>query len=43
MPRKVMDLSKINKLGWKHSINLNDGLASAYKWYSDNYNNVRRV
>ena len=25
-PRKLLDLTKINKLGWKHKINLENGL-----------------
>jgi len=26
-PRKLMDTTKINKLGWKPSIKLNDGIS----------------
>ena len=25
-PRKLLNISKINNLGWKHKINLDDGL-----------------
>jgi len=32
-PRKLMDSSRINALGWKPSISLKDGIASAYDWY----------
>ncbi|MCF7843491.1 GDP-L-fucose synthase [Candidatus Gracilibacteria bacterium] len=29
-PRKLLDVSKLNKLGWKYSIELKDGLTMAY-------------
>lgn len=36
-PRKLLDVSKIRKLGWKHSIQLNEGIVSTYKWFKENY------
>jgi GDP-L-fucose synthase len=32
-PRKLMDVSKLNGLGWKHSIDLKDGIAMVYNEY----------
>jgi GDP-L-fucose synthase len=32
-PRKLMDVSKLNALGWKHSISLREGLAKTYDWF----------
>ena len=32
-PRKLMNSSKIHKLGWKASIGLEQGLRSTYSWY----------
>ena len=32
-PQKLLDVSVINKKGWKYSINLKDGIDSTYKWY----------
>jgi GDP-L-fucose synthase len=29
-PRKLMDVSKLHSLGWKHSVDLKDGLVQAY-------------
>ncbi|MBI1351837.1 MAG: NAD-dependent epimerase/dehydratase family protein [Actinomycetales bacterium] len=36
MPRKLLDTTRINALGWKPSITLRDGLASTYAWYVEN-------
>jgi GDP-L-fucose synthase len=33
MPRKVLDVSKLNSLGWKPSIALREGIESTYRWY----------
>jgi len=30
-PRKLMDVSKLHSMGWKHSISLEQGIASVYK------------
>ncbi|EMT45979.1 GDP-L-fucose synthase [Anoxybacillus flavithermus] len=34
-PRKLVDVSKINALGWKASISLEEGLQKAYQWFLD--------
>ena len=31
-PRKLLDVSKINSLGWKHKIDLNDGIEKTIEW-----------
>jgi GDP-L-fucose synthase len=35
-PRKVLDSTKINKLGWKPAINLDQGIAATVEWYQEN-------
>ena len=35
-PRKVLDSMKINKLGWKPSITLDQGIAATVEWYQEN-------
>jgi len=37
MPRKLLDTSRINTLGWYPTIKLRDGVASTYEWYIENY------
>ena len=32
-PRKLLDVEKIHSLGWKHKIELEEGLKMYYKWY----------
>jgi GDP-L-fucose synthase len=32
-PRKLLDVSRLHALGWKHRIDLKDGIASAVAWY----------
>ena len=36
MPRKLLDTTRINELGWHPTIKLRDGLASTYEWYVEN-------
>ncbi|MCR4330408.1 MAG: GDP-L-fucose synthase [Patescibacteria group bacterium] len=35
-PRKLLDVTKLHALGWKHSISLDDGIAETYEWYKKN-------
>jgi len=35
-PRKLMDVSRINKLGWKYKTELREGLTKTYKWFEEN-------
>jgi GDP-L-fucose synthase len=35
-PKRLLDSTKINKLGWQPKINLEDGIKMAYKWYKEN-------
>lgn len=32
-PRKLLDVSRMNRLGWKASIGLNKGIRATIKWY----------
>jgi GDP-L-fucose synthase len=35
-PRKLLDVSKIHALGWRHRIALREGIAWTYKWFLEN-------
>ena len=35
-PRKLLDSSKLQALGWSPTIGLREGIASTYKWYLEN-------
>ena len=35
-PRKLVDVSRINALGWKASISLDEGLQKVYQWFLEN-------
>jgi GDP-L-fucose synthase len=36
-PRKLLDVSRLHGLGWKHSIELRDGIASVYDAYKNEH------
>jgi len=40
-PRKLLDVSKLNQLGWAADISLQDGLAATYQWFLRNQSNLR--
>jgi len=35
-PRKLLDVSKIHALGWRHQIGLRDGITRTYEWFVKN-------
>ncbi|MES0288767.1 GDP-L-fucose synthase [Citrobacter freundii] len=40
-PRKLLDVSRLKKLGWQFGISLEDGLASTYHWFLENQHRFR--
>lgn len=36
-PRKLTTVDKLNGLGWKHKVDLEEGINLAYNWFLDNY------
>ncbi|WKD86103.1 GDP-L-fucose synthase [Polaribacter huanghezhanensis] len=42
-PRKLMDVSKMHALGWKHKINLEDGIRKTYQWFLNNIDSIKEI
>ena len=40
-PRKLVDTSKINSLGWQATTGLREGIENTYRWFLDNVENLR--
>lgn len=40
-PRKLLDVSRLQGLGWRYRISLEDGLRSTIEWFRENRNNIR--
>ena len=38
--RKLLDVTTIKRLGWKHKVELKDGLTEIYKWYVENMEKI---
>jgi nucleoside-diphosphate-sugar epimerase len=39
--RKVLDVSRIEALGWKHTIQLDEGIRDTYAWFLANHGELR--
>ncbi|MDD2487239.1 MAG: GDP-L-fucose synthase [Candidatus Gracilibacteria bacterium] len=35
-PRKLLDISKLNGLGWRYKVDLEEGIKRSYEWYLNN-------
>jgi GDP-L-fucose synthase len=40
-PRKLLDVTQLHELGWRHRIELGEGLASTYRWFLENEGHLR--
>ncbi|MFE4834883.1 GDP-L-fucose synthase family protein [Arthrobacter sp. NPDC056691] len=40
-PRKLLDVSKLTRSGWSHSIGLQEGIRKTVEWYRDNLTSIR--
>jgi len=41
MPRKLLDVSRLHSLGWRHRIALREGLESTYEWFRTHEHEAR--
>lgn len=39
--RKLTDVTKLNNLGWKHKMSLENGIEDMYKWFLGNSNSIK--
>ena len=42
-PRKILDNSRMNALGWKYSTELSEGIKKTYNWYLKNIENLKEI
>lgn len=42
-PRKLMDVTKMHNLGWKHQVDLEEGIQKTYNWFLENVNEIKEV
>lgn len=40
-PQKLLDVSKINSLGWKEKTGLKEGIKLTYQWFLDHYDSLK--
>ena len=38
---KLTDPSKLHSLGWKHKVELEDGIKTLYEWYLKNMEKIK--
>lgn len=41
-PRKLLDNSKLTKIGWRPKISLEEGIKKEYEWFLENYDKIRK-
>ena len=42
-PKKLMDISKMNALGWKHQTNLETGIKKTFDWFLEHKENYKQI
>jgi GDP-L-fucose synthase len=42
-PRKLMDVSKMEEIGWKYKTELQEGIEKTYQWFLENIENIKEV
>jgi GDP-L-fucose synthase len=42
-PKKLMDISKMESLGWKYRTNIEEGIKKTYDWFLDNIEKIKEI
>ncbi len=42
-PKKLLDVSRMDKLGWRYSTDLVEGIKKTYEWFLKNIENIREI
>ena len=42
-PRKLLDVSRLEGLGWRHTTGLREGIERTYRWLDDHYDSARGI
>ena len=42
-PRKLLDVSRLKKLGWSYKTELHEGIKKTYTWYLKNLKNLKKI
>lgn len=42
-PRKLLDVSRLHGLGWKHRMSLREGIERTYSWFLENHASARGI
>jgi len=42
-PRKLLDVTRLHELGWRHGIELDEGVRTTYAWFLENVESARLV
>jgi GDP-L-fucose synthase len=42
-PRKLLDVSRLHGLGWRHKMSLGEGIESTYEWFLQHRAELRGV
>jgi len=42
-PRKLLDVTRMHEIGWKHQMNLEEGIQKTYSWFLENNKNFKQI
>lgn len=42
-PQKLLDVSKMHNFGWKHKVEIEEGIRITYRWYLENLSKIKEV